>query len=1036
MFDKHTRMKHIFALLTLLAAFCCTTAHADELSEHFLRIPDDTRCAVYWYWMSDNISVEGVQHDLEAMKRAGITRAFIGNIWQDEVPAGNVKVLTPEWWEVMHAALKRASELGIEIGIFNCPGWSQSGGPWVKPTQAMRYLKQESVEVAGTGKEQTIQLPSLGEEATDVRLLAYPIHRKAITHTVPLEKHSGRDEIRDVMLREPMTLRNVTFTTNRYLLVDVRIQVREAGDWRDLKIVHLDRTNTALNTGLHPYAPISINVPDTRISELRFVCCGGPQDCVFQATLSDESRVERHEEKSLTKMYQYPLPMWGEYMWTTQPEATDYAYLQPDEVLDLTDHLQSDGTLCYAFPKGTWRVMRTGMAPTGVTNAPASKEATGYEVDKMSREHVAAHFNAFLGELMRRIPREDRTTFRIVVEDSYETGGQNWTDDLLERFRQTYGYDPVPYIPAMYGTVVGSQDQSERFLWDLRRLVADRVAYDYVGGLRDVAHEHNLTTWLECYGHWGFPSEFLMYGGQSDEVAGEFWSEGSLGDIENRAASSCAHVYGKQKVWAESCTAGGPNFSRYPAVMKQRTDRFFCEGINATLLHLFIQQPDDTTLPGVSAPFGNDFQRKNTWFSQMDLFTDYLRRCDMMLQQGRYVAEVAYFIGEDCPKMTGECNPALPRGYSFDYVNAEVLMKARVEKGELVLPSGMRYHVLALPNQRTMRPEVLRRIFQLVGQGLSIVGPRPEASPSLKDYPKADIMVQKLAAQMWNGKPLGKGHVYAEDTPLQTILDAQGIVPDCHAPAEMPMAFIHRTMDGREVYFVSNQSDERHTFPITFRVTGKVPQQWNPVTAERLAIHYYTDNGHTTRLDVTLEPNESTFIVFGKAEDLPARLSAEPRILATIQTPWSVTFQSEMRGPQATQRFDSLTPWNEHEDPAIRYYSGTATYTNTLKMKKKPTEELYLDLGRVMVMARVYINDVYAGGVWTAPYRLNVTRLLRKGKNTIRVEVVNNWQNRLIGDQQLPEEERPTWTSVNPWQAESPLQESGLIGPVQVITSN
>lgn len=1022
----------VSALLTLASPI---RLQADGLYDQFQTIPESQRVAVYWYWMSDNLSVEGVQHDLEAMKKAGITRAFIGNIWQDDVRPGNVKVLTPEWWEVVHAALRKASELDIEIGVFNCPGWSQSGGPWVKPQQAMRYLRGESVTVQGNGKEQVIDLPSLGTDASDVRTVAFPCV-SYFSQTVNLDKKAGQDLVVDVPFDFPFTppLRSVVFETDGYLLVDAVIQVKEGDAYRDVKIVHLDRTNAALNVGFQPYAPIAVSIPDVHGREFRIVAKGGPADCHFRATFSDRPVVERYGEKTLAKMFQSPLPMWGEYMWKTQPEHQGALVPRPSDVIDLTDKVH-DGKLTWQVPADmAYTVLRTGMVPTGVTNAPASAEATGLEVDKMSREHVASHFDAFLGELLRRIPAEDRTCFKVVVEDSYETGGQNWTDDMQESFQRRYGYDPVPFLPALYGHVIGSQDLSERFLWDLRRLIADRVAYDYVGGLRDVSHKHGLTTWLECYGHWGFPSEFLMYGGQSDEVGGEFWSEGSLGDIENRAASSCAHIYGKQKVWAESCTAGGPNFSRYPAVMKQRTDRFFCEGINASLLHLFIHQPDDNTLPGVSAPFGNDFQRKNTWFQQMDLFTDYLRRCNLMLQQGRYVADVAYFIGEDAPKMTGECNPALPRGYSFDYINAEVLKKARMHDGRLRLESGMEYGLLVLPNQNTMRPEVLKKIMQLVMQGLVVVGPRPMASPSMEDYPKSDQMVKGLGMSLWKQGKLGKGHVYSQ-RPLQPLLDSLGIRPDCYVDPSQPVAFIHRTMSDREVYFISNQSDEARLVNAHFRISGQVPQLWHPVTAERSQVTDWTDSGTATSVRLQMAPNESVFLVFQHEADhsLEPQLAATPEVLTTVEGPWKVQFQSEMRGPAKPQTFTSLTDWTQHTDSAIRYYSGLATYTTTLKLKALPQTPLYLDLGKVMVMARVYVNGQYAGGVWTAPYRLPVTGLLRKGKNTIRVEVVNNWQNRLIGDQHLPEDERPTWTSVNPWHADSPLQESGLMGPVKVL---
>lgn len=1020
--------------LLCLSSLVGSTALADSLAGRFERIPDDQRVAVYWYWMSDNISVEGVQHDLEAMKKAGITRAYIGNIWQDEVKPGKIKVLTPEWWEVTHAALKRAGELGIEIGIFNCPGWSQSGGPWIKPGQSMRYLKEVRTDVQGDGREQVIKLPALGPETTDVKVLAMPCHTARLDTLVTIDKQTGKDQVTDIHFDAVKTLRNITLTTSRYLLVDMKIQAKKGDRYEDVKTAHLERVNDNRNVGFMPWAPISISLPDVQTQDLRLIFTGGPQDCHFQARVTDLPQVERYAEKSLAKMFQSPLPMWGEYMWSTQQEPQGVTVTQPSEVIDLTAHMQQDGTLVWKAPKGRWTILRTGMAPTGVTNAPASKEATGYEVDKMSRQHVATHFDAFLGEILRRIPAEDRTTFKIVVEDSYETGGLNWTDDMAEAFRTRYGYDPIPYLPTLYGTVIGSQDQSERFLWDLRRLIADRVAYDYVGGLREVSNRHGLTTWLECYGHWGFPSEFLMYGGQSDEVAGEFWSEGSLGDIENRAASSCAHIYGKRKVWAESCTAGGPNFSRYPAVMKQRTDRFFCEGINATLLHLFIQQPDDVTLPGVSAPFGNDFQRKNTWFSQMDLFTDYLRRCNMMLQQGSYVADVAYFIGEDAPKMTGECVPALPRGYSFDYVNAEVLHSAWVSDGRLCLAGGMTYRTLVLPNQQTMRPEVLADIARLTREGLTIVGPKPTASPSMQDFPQADKQVQTLASQMWSTGQWGKGRIFPAGTELQTVLDGMGIKPDCFVEPAKPFAFIHRRMPGKEIYFVSNQSDQPQDVQPQFRVTGMKAEIWNPVTAERMRLDVQ-DNGSLSTANLHLEGNESAFVVFSNEADeaLATYAPAQLQTLLTIRTPWQVTFQEGMRGPAEPCTMDGLLAWNQSEDDRIRYFSGTATYTNTFKLKKEPAAPVWIDLGKVMVMARVYVNDTYAGGVWTAPYRLNIGRLLRKGTNTLRVEVVNNWQNRLIGDQKLPEQERPTWTSVNPWSADSPLQESGLIGPVRLL---
>lgn len=1016
---------------------CAAKQQTEELYSRFQTARCDQRVAVYWYWMSDNISVEGVERDLEAMKKAGIDRAFIGNIWEGSIKPGGIKVLTPEWWDVLHAALKKATQLDIQIGLFNCPGWSQSGGPWIEPRQSMRYLAQQHVGVEGNGQLQHIALPVVEEDAQDVRIVAVP----AFAHksvTCQMEKEAGVSVTKEIHLEEPMWLRSVLFETPAYLLVDVGLEAKVDGKYRMLRTEHLDRTNHNLNVGFHPLAPISLSIPDVCAQDFRLTLHGGGQPTKLTVTLSEQPLVERYEEKTLGKMFQSPLPMWDEYMWPTRPEPLQAGtVVQPSQVIDLTGLMNEDGVLTWKVPDGKWTIYRTAMLTTGVTNGPASPEATGLEVDKMSRKHVASHFDSFMGEVLRRIPAKDRRCLVATVEDSYEMGGQNWTDDMIPVFRRTYGYDPVPWLPVMFGQVVGSQDQSERFLWDLRRLVADRVAYDYVGGLRKVSNRHGLTTWLECYGHWGFPGEFLMYGGQSDEVAGEFWSEGSLGDIENRAASSCAHIYGKQKVWAESCTAGGPAFHRYPALMKQRTDRFFCEGINATLLHVYIQQPDSITFPGISAWFGNEFNRKNIWFQQMDIFTDYLRRCNMMLQQGSYVADVAYFIGEDAPKMTGECKPEIPRGYSFDYINAEVLKRCTVRGGCLSLPSGMQYRVLVLPQQKTMRPEVLTVIERLVRQGLNVLGPQAVTSPSMQDYPMCDQKVSRLADMMWKSGSYGKGHVWADGTELQTILNTLGVRPDCYAQQSVPYAFIHRRLKGADVYFVSNQSDQSQRFDITFRVQGRSPETWDPLTGEKRLLPQYRQQDGLTVVPMYLEANQSIFVVFdapASGQPVPQTLNyPEPTVLARIDSPWTVTFQSAMRGPAEPQTFAELTDWSRNQNDSVKYYAGMAAYTNTLNIGELPSGPVYLDLGRVMVMARVYVNGQYAGGVWTSPYRVPVTQFLKAGRNDIRVEVVNNWRNRLIGDARLPESERKTYATVNPYDAGSELQESGLLGPVCLV---
>lgn len=1043
------KITHLFSLciLVCLGLLSCNKTETSanhpsfaSIEQGFRSIPDSVQTGVYWYWISDNISKEGVERDLEAMKVAGINRAFIGNIGIDGIPYGDHKLLSSEWWEVLHAALKKATELNIEIGIFNSPGWSQSGGPWVKSSQAMRYLASSDTIVAGPGRMQ-LTLPSVGKDEQDVCVIAYPALDKPVAEkSWAINKKSGQSSSSVLVFDKEATVRTLIYRVNTPFKTTAKLWVKKGGKEELLRQFVIDRSNPALNVGFVPYAPVVISLPETSASQFRLEM-SEEGEAAGNVTLTSSPMMERYPEKSLAKMFQTPLPMWDDYLWEKQPAVSDASLMvSPDAIKNVTE-FSKNGVLDWEVPEGKWVIRRMAMLPTGVTNSPAAPEATGPEIDKMSKKHVAFHFDAFIGDILKRIPEADRKTFKVVVQDSYETGGQNWTDDMISVFKERYGYDPVPYLPVLEGTVVGNPDISDRFLWDLRRLIADRVSYDYVGGLRDVCHQHGLTTWLENYGHWGFPGEFLQYGGQSDEIAGEFWSEGSLGDIENRAASSCGHIYGKRRVWAESFTSGGPAFGRYPYQMKQRGDRFFTEGINSSLLHVYIHQPFENREPGLDAWFGNEFNRKNTWFSQMDVFTGYLKRCNFMLQRGDYVADVAYFIGEDAPKMTGICTPELPAGYSFDYINGEVLLqRASVEDGRIVLPSGMKYRLLVLPQLETMRPEILQKIKELLQAGACVIGPAPKYSPSLSDYPAADRKVQALASELWGDqtesvRTIGKGRLFMPATSLQPVLEALNVKPDMRVNSGTPVLFIHRATDEGDIYFISNQSETPVDINPSFRVDGKLPELWNPLTAEIRLLPEFTCADGVTTVPVRLEGFESSFIIFRK-KGTPAKTTARnypvKEVLATVSSPWQVDFEKGKRGPEEAVTFPALQDWTESTDPSIRYFSGKAIYTNRITLDELPQKALYLDLGKVMVMAKVKINGQYVGGVWTTPYRLPVGDFLRKGENLIEVEVVNNWRNRLIGDASLPEKERGTWTNVNPWNADSPLQSSGLIGPVEI----
>lgn len=1048
---------------------------SEALESGFITPPDSIQTSVYWYWISDNISKEGVINDLHSMKKAGINRAFIGNIGLDDLPYGKVKMLSEEWWEITHAALKTASELNIEIGIFNSPGWSQSGGPWVKPEEAMRYLTASELRVKGPQKlSQKLEKPdSLFQ---DVKVIAYPAPKDdglvlnsqngRITTT---PRVAGPEKMADANVQTAVSFpaagefvinleaarqfmaRSLTIRfTEHPVSGPAVLQARaEDGKFRTLAEFQIKRSNPGLHVGFEPYAPVVVSFPSTEATTYRLIIKNANPACgIAELALSASPRVDSYAEKTLAKMFPSPLPYWHEYQWPLQSEPDDQAtMIDPSKVTDITANLSADGTLNWEVPEGEWIIMRTGMVPTGTTNSPASPEATGYEVDKMSKKHAESHFNAHIGEILKRIPEADRKTFKVVVQDSYETGGQNFTDDFLSAFQEKYGYDAVPFLPVFKGFTVGSQLASDRFLWDMRRMVADKVAYDYVGGLREVSHRHGLHTWLENYGHWGFPGEFLMYGGQSDEIGGEFWSEGELGNIENRAATSCGHIYGKTKISAESNTCGGPAFSRYPAMFKQRGDRFFAEGINNTLLHVYISQPYEDKNPGMDAWFGNEFNRKNTWYSQLDVYLRYLKRANLMLQQGLNVADAAYFIGEDAPKMTGITEPALPVGYQFDYMNAEVIEKyMTVKNGLITLPHGTQYRILVLPKLETMRPELLSKLKQLITDGAVVMGPAPKRSPSLQNQPQADEQVQAMAAEIWGevdgvnvkSRKIGKGMILNGMT-MEEAFALISCVPDCKLPEENTIHYGHRTLPWGEIYFISNQTGEQQLVSPEFRVTGLQPELWDATDGSVRSLPAYEQKEQTTVVPLKLEAFESAFIVFrteaGKSQVTGVEANyPKQTVIAELAGPWTVQFDPAMRGPKEPVIFEKLQDWTTSADEQIKYYSGTAAYSSSFNLDQLPEgKNIRVNLGALTAMAKVFVNGKEAGGVWTPPYELDITGALQGGKNELRVEVVNTWVNRLIGDQKIPEAERPTWCPVNPYKADSPLQPSGLFGPVKVI---
>ncbi len=1057
-----------------------TTTAKDEFAGTFALPQDSLKPWVYYYWISDNISREGITKDLEAMANAGIGQVLIGNIGLDEVPSGKVPFFSDEWWQLTEHAIREGKRVGVNVGLFNSPGWSQSGGPWVKPGEAMRYLVSSEITVTG-GRTITEKIPAPRDTFQDVRLIAFPSPKDdlvgisqfhptvsaspgteslanlvdADTNTAVSFPMSEGPLTIDLSTAQPFTARSIVlYPAKKSFTADIELQAKEKGIYKTVSSFFFNRTNFAVNVGPVPYSVVAVSFPMVSSNNYRIVVSnikngdGDKTAAAFaEIFLRSAATLERYPEKQLDKMYQTPLPLWNEYQWVNQKEAEDSSLgVRKNAVLDISDKLAADGTINWNAPAGKWVIMRIGVTPTGTRNSPAAPNATGFEVDKMNTKYLEHHFDAYLGKILHRIPEADRTALKYVVMDSYEMGSQNWTEGLAGDFVKKYGYDPIPWLPVLSGRIVDNADASNRFLWDLRRLVADRVAYDYVGGLKKISAKHGLKVWLENYGHWGFPSEFLMYGGQSSDIAGEFWNEGTLGNIECRAASSAAHIYGHQRVYAESYTAAGKDFARYPGTLKKRGDWSFTEGINHVLLHVYVQQAYEDKWPGMNAWFGTEFNRKNTWFDQSKNWIDYQRRCMFLLQQGRVVNDIAYFIGEDAPKMTGVRNPEIPKGYQYDYINGEVIrQRLSVTDGKLMLPDGMSYRLLVLPQLETMRPELLRKIKTLVEEGAAVLGPAPLRSPSLQGYPAADREVKDLAASLWgevDGKKvtsrrLGKG-IIMSGVDIATAMAAIDCRKDLEWNTTDSLLYIHRSEPGKEIYFITNQSDKAIDFSPAFRVTGKQPELFDATNGTHRLLPEFAEGGGMTTIPMHLDIAQSFFIVFRHATSGIKRSGKNfPKtILAgTISSPWQVRFDNVVSAKNKTLVFPQLTDWSISSDSVVRYYSGTATYSNHFRRPEIASgRRVLLHFDDVKDMAVVKINGKTAGAIWTLPYQVDITDVLKAGDNEISVEVVNTWVNRLVGDSRLPVADRKTWIPVNNFKPDQKLEPSGLIGRAELLT--
>jgi len=767
-----------------------------------------------------------------------------------------------------------------------------------------------------------------------------------------------------------------------------------------------------------------------------FPSAGGSTVSVRDLRLSEEARVDRFEAKAGYSIVR-------DYYALDTTAAADDAGIPPDSVIDLTDRMASDGSLDWTPPPGNWRVLRLGYSLLGTTNHPATPEATGLEVDKYDGVAVRRYLETYLGMY------QDATTAEwvgdpgldAILTDSIEAGESNWTPGLVERFRELRGYDPLPWLPALTGTIVGTREQSDAFLYDFRRTLADLLVSEHYGTVKAVAEEHGIKVYGEALEDVRpmLGDDMKMRSLADVPMAALWmWNRGGgprptlLGDM--KGASSVAHVYGQNLTAAESMTSGNSPWAFAPSDLRRVIDLEFAYGINRPVIHTSVHQPLDDKVPGFSlAIFGQYFNRHETWAGMARPWVDYMSRNAYLLQQGRNFADVAYFYGEEMPITALFAYAPLadvPVSFAYDFMNEDALLnRVFVDDGELVAESGARYKVLYLGGtSRRMTLPVLRKLAELVDAGATVIGAAPTDSPSLEDD-RAEFAA--MVESLWGGGRI----TVASD--VEAVLATVGLPPDFAYDKPQPdseILFVHRLLDDGHAYFVNNRNDRAEDIEARFRVSGLKPEIWRADTGAIEAVSYRMQD-EVTVVPLEFGPEDSFFVVFRertetRSVDVP-RQEFQP--VASLDGPWEVTFQAGRGAPDSVTLY-SLVSLSQNDEPGIRYFSGIATYIQQFEFPDgaRAGAPLLLDLGNVGDVAEVLVNGQDMGIAWKAPWRVDIGAAVRPGENTLEVRVADLWVNRLIGDAQ-PDAETITFTTSATYRPDAPLRPSGLLGPVRLL---
>ena len=1062
-------MNKIYSLCSIILLMACT--QTTVLEKDMFISPDKTHYPQTWFhFIGNNVSLEGITADLEAIAQAGISgvqffHGYQGDEKWPEVEEG-IAPLSENWDDAVKHIAQECKRLGLEFTIQNCPGWAMAGGPWVKPENAMRILVNSRTDVSGKDVDIVLPQPQPSDEEwrdyREVAVLAFPTPEGDTGEPLKVRNISGpkgyswetvfadkdgyvedlpfsdKPYVITMDFVEPSTVRSIELPSiNSYShdmcyepSIDIRAYVYTA-DGKEHKIADFAMPQANWQDD----DPLTIACPEVKDAvSFRFEFNNYRKNVdLEQIRLYSAARKNSWESEA------------GLTLRAFERSADDImqskaAYVAKNDVIDITEFMTADGHLQWTAPDDrAWTILRIGHVNMGKKNAPAPPEGTGWECDKLSVNGAEAHFPGYVGRLADGALKGGLLDGMLL--DSWECNTQMWTQEMEKEFAQRCGYELREWLPALFGYVMDEPQTTARFLLDWRGTTGNLVTEKFYRRMAELGHEKGLKVVYETAAGDIVPADILEYFKYADIPMCEFWQPfnekgyvGSLNFKPVKPTASAARIYGKPRVAAESFTSFRLTWNETFELFKEYADYHFIEGVTHNVFHTYTHNPQvDYLKPGTSfgGGIGSPFLRGQTWWPYMNEFTTYLARCSYMLEQGRPVSSVLWYLGDEISHKPDQ-EYDFPEGYRYDYCNPDVLLnRLSVKDGKLQTPEGISYEMLWVPENKRMLPETIARIHELILDGAKVAAMPPKSIATLiggeDNVKRFETEVEGLWGNVKKGEmaAIGKGSLLC-DVDIDRALKAFGIEPDMKGDVR----WLHRQDESKDWYFVTPMKMDSFCGSVDFPVSGAV-ELWNPVTGETTALAAEFKDGRTF-VELDMPVAGSCFIVVDRTQKHVNPEVCEYAAASVLDNTWSLSFPEGWDAPSQIE-INQLVPWHDlpMSDEA-KAFSGKVSYSTSFVVDPSAVgKSVRLDLGTVSSIAEVRINGKAVDTLWCSPYVVEIGEFVQGGENRLEVDVTSTWHNRLVYDASQEVEARKTWVIAGP-DAGNALKPYGLLGPVRL----